>query len=88
MKALYVLVLLAALSFFAYIFFIGNTVFLLVNTKNIEAEQRAIAAEISELELSTLAMNDTLTIEKAYALGFVDAPDTRFTTMVSLATPR
>ncbi len=80
MKAFYMLVALVLASFIMYLVFIGQTVFLLVDGKNIELEKRALATEISELELQTLSLNDTISIEKAYELGFVNAPNTQFVT--------
>lgn len=80
MRVFYVLSALVLASFVLYLVFIGQTVFLLVNGKNIELEKRTIATEISELELQTLSLNDTISIEKAYELGFVNAPSTQFVT--------
>ncbi len=84
----YMLTALVAASFILYLVFIGQTVFLLVNGKNIELEKRAISTEISELELQTLSLNDTISIEKAYELGFVDAPSTQFVTTRSFVSLR
>ena len=76
------------LSETASVFFIGQTVFRLVESKGLESEKRTLAAEISELELQTLSLNDTISIDKAYELGFVDAPDTQFVTQKAVVTIR
>ncbi len=77
-RAFYFLATLVALAFAAYLFLIGQTVFKLVAEKNITAENRGLSAEISQLELAALSLNDTISIEKAYELGFVDATDTQY----------
>ncbi len=60
-------------TFMLYVAFIGKTIFTLVEEKSLEAENRSLATEISELELQTLAQNDAVSIEKAYSMGFVSA---------------
>lgn len=74
----YFLALVTFFSFAFYMFFIGQTIFRLVAEKDIENEKRNLASEISQLELQTLALNDTISIEKAYDLGFVNAADTQY----------
>lgn len=67
------------MSFFVlYLFFIGQTVFRLVAEKDMESRARLVSTEISELELETLSLNDTISIEKAYELGFVSPKTTRY----------
>lgn len=77
-RMFYVLAGLAAASFVLYLFFIGQTVFKLVAEKNITVQNRALSTEISQLELETLSLNDTISIERAYELGFVDAKKTEY----------
>lgn len=84
----YILSGLVLLSFVMYVFFIGQTVFKLVERKNLEAEKRVLATEISKLELETLSLNDTISIDKAYELGFVDAIDTQFASKKEVVTLR
>lgn len=74
----YTLAVITAFALLMYLFFIGQTVFKLVAEKNITAQTRALAAEISQLELETLSLNDTISIEHAYELGFVDATSTQY----------
>ena len=61
-----------------YVFFIGQTVGRLVSEKNLVNENRALATEISEFELEALSLNDSISIEKAYELGFVNAKSTQY----------
>ncbi len=77
-KLFYALSALALGALLLYISFIGKTVFTLVEDKNLESENRALSAEISELELQTLALNDSISIEKAYSLGFVSAKSAEY----------
>lgn len=69
----FTLAFVAGLGLMLYLFFIGQTVFKLVAEKNISNDIRTLSAEISELELQTLSLNDTISIERAYELGFVNA---------------
>lgn len=76
--AFHVLAFVAGSALLFYLFFIGQTVSKLVAEKNISGEIRTLSAEISELELETLSLNDTISIERAYELGFVDAKQTQY----------
>lgn len=88
LKPFYILAALVLASFLFYAFFIGQTVFRLVEGKNIENNMRTLSTEIATLELQTLSLNDTISIDKAYELGFVDAPDTQFVTQKAVVTIR
>jgi hypothetical protein len=77
-RAFYMLAALAALAFLLYLLFIGQTVFKLVAEKNVTAQVRTLSAEISQLELEALSLNDTISIERAYELGFVNAIKTQY----------
>ncbi len=77
-KAFYILASFVALSFAFYLFFIGQTVGRLVSEKNLVSSNRALATEISELELQALSLNDSVSIEKAYEMGFVNAKSTQY----------
>lgn len=72
------LVGIAAVAFLTYLFFIGQTVFKLVSERSVAAENRQLSTEISALELETLSLNDTISIERAYELGFVNATKTEY----------
>ncbi len=77
-KAFWTLTFIAMSALALYLGFIGKAVFSLVADREMAADNRALSAEISELELSTLALNDSVSIEKAYAMGFVSAANTEF----------
>lgn len=61
-----------------YVAFIGQTIFTLVEDKQLESENRVLSTDISELELQTLALNDSISIEKAYSMGFVSAKSAEY----------
>lgn len=71
-----------------YVLFIGRTIFTLVESKQIENENRVLGTEISELELQTLALNDSISIEKAYAMGFVSARTAEYVAPALVLTQR
>ncbi len=72
------LILLVAMSFSLYMFFLGRTIFDLVDRKNVESEIRLTSSRISELELEVLEYNSKVTLEKAYELGFINNADPKF----------
>ncbi len=72
------LVFLVALSFSFYMFFLGRTIFDLVDRKNAEDEIRLVMSNISDLELQVLDYNSKVTLETAYGLGFVPNKDPKF----------
>lgn len=72
------LVLLVVASFTLYMFFLGRTIFDLVDRKNVEGEIRLASSRISELELKVLEYNNQVTLQKAYELGFINNSDPKF----------
>ena len=72
------LILLVVASFSLYMFFLGRTIFDLVDRKNVESEIRLASSRISELELQVLDYNNQVTLQKAYDLGFVNNGDPKF----------
>ena len=72
------LVLLVIISFSLYMFFLGRTIFDLVDRKNLESEIKLASSRISELELEVLEYNTKVTLEKAYDLGFINNADPKF----------
>lgn len=72
------LVLLSAIAFFTYMFFLGNTIFDLVARKNAETAIRDVSSKISSLELEVLSYNNQVTLDRAYELGFVNNSDPKF----------
>lgn len=72
------LMFLVIVSFFSYIFFLGRTIFDLVDRKNAENEIKLVMSSISELELQVLDYNNKVTLEKAYDLGFIPNNDPKF----------
>lgn len=87
-QGFYLLAMFTLASFMLYLFFIGQTVFRLVSVKNLESSKSAISTEIAELELKNLSLNDTISIEKAYELGFVSAKTTQYASAGPLVTLR
>ena len=72
------LAFLVLLAFSFYMFFLGRTIFDLVDRKNAESESRLVMSRISDLELEVLEYNNTVTLQKAYELGFVNNQDPKF----------
>lgn len=72
------LVLLVVASFTLYMFFLGRTIFDLVDRKNVENDIRLVSSRISELELQVLDYNNQVTLQKAYELGFINNSDPKF----------
>ncbi len=71
--AFYGLLMITFLSLALYVTFISKTIFTLVADRQLESENKSLATDISKLELQTLALNDSISIEKAYSMGFVSA---------------
>ena len=55
-----------------YVFFLGRTVFNLVQRKNIENEARTIVSRVGELELEYLSLAGQINPEFAKSKGFKD----------------
>ncbi|MEZ4210941.1 MAG: hypothetical protein R3B39_01430 [Candidatus Paceibacterota bacterium] len=72
------LILLVGIAFSLYMFFLGRTIFDLVDRKNVEQEIRLASSRISELELLVLDYNNEVTLQKAYELGFINNADPKF----------
>lgn len=77
-KLFYMLSAFAFAALLLYVALIGRTIFTLVEDKQLEAENKSFATDISELELQTLALNDSISIEKAYAMGFVSGKSAEY----------
>jgi len=77
-RVFWILAFMALSALAMYIGFIGKAVFSIVENRQVTAENRALSADISELELKALALNDSISIEKALALGFVSANNTEY----------
>ncbi len=77
-KIFFGLLFLVVLSFSLYMFFLGRTIFDLVDRKNAEDEIKLVMSNISELELEVLDYNNKVTLESAYNLGFVPNNDPKF----------
>lgn len=87
-KLFWLLAFITAAALALYLSFIARTIFSLVEDKQLAIENRSLSAEISELELSTLALNDSVSIEKAYAMGFVSAPRAEYVSRGDLLSKR
>lgn len=72
------LIFLVIVSFTLYMFFLGRTIFDLVDRKNIDTEIRLATSRISELELEVLEYSNKVTLQKAYELGFTNNMDPKF----------
>lgn len=61
--------ILAALAFW-YVFIIGNMVFDIVQRKALEKEALALSNEVGNLELSYLAISDSIDMTLSQSMGF------------------
>ncbi|MES2953399.1 MAG: hypothetical protein V4674_02475 [Patescibacteria group bacterium] len=66
------LVAASALSALSYVLLINATVFNAVETKKIGEENRRLNGELAALESRYLALSQTVTLERAHQLGFID----------------
>ncbi len=80
-----VLVALAIFSFVLYGYFISVSVVNVLVRESASSDIVAISSKVSDLETQYLALKNEITIEYAYANGFKDIKDKRFTTRTSLA---
>lgn len=67
-----------------YGYFVATTIFNMVQYRAASAETSRITAELGDLEAQYLALGNTLTLDRAHELGFVDAPHPAF---VALGAP-
>ncbi len=74
----FALLFLLVISFSLYMFFLGRTIFDLVDRKNAESETKVVTSRISDLELEVLDYNNKVTMQKAYELGFVNNNEPQF----------
>ncbi len=68
----WVLVSASVLSALSYVLLINATVFNAVETKKLGEENRRMSGELATLESRYLALSQTVTLERAHALGFID----------------
>ena len=73
---------LGILAFF-YAFFLGNTVFNIVERKTLEVYARTLSNEVGNLELEYLSMSQKVDLDLAHSLGFKEI-ETKFATRKSL----
>mgnify|MGYP001592075498 CR=1 FL=1 len=74
--------ILATLALF-YILILGNMVFSIIERKNLEKEMTALSNEIGKLEVSYLAVSNSVDMNLSSAMGFKETKAT-FTTRKSL----
>lgn len=72
------LVFLAAISVLGilYIYFIFNSIYLVVERKNLEEKKSYVSGEITELATAYIDRQEAITKDYAQTLGFVDSTDT------------
>lgn len=67
-----------------YILILGNTVFNIVERRTVEANARAIATEMGELEIEYLRLSSQIDVTLGTSLGFKEVKDKQFATRKSL----
>lgn len=78
-----ILIALAAIAIFflvAYVYLINQTVWNIVTRKNLTKEITEVSGQVAALESSYMTLSSSVTIDRAYALGFseVDSSKTTF----------
>lgn len=66
-----------------YVFVVGSTIFNIVERKSLENQARTLSSEVSDLELTYLAMASKIDLEYSHSLGFKEAK-AKFATRKSL----
>lgn len=56
-----------------YVYFMNKTVMNVVERENIEKKIAEQASDIAEIEFAYIAAKNTVTLERAHEIGFVDA---------------
>ena len=57
----------------SYVYLVNNVVFNLASRESLKREQIQLSLDLSQLETRFLALSDSITIARAYALGFEEA---------------
>jgi hypothetical protein len=68
-----------------YVYLVNQTVLHVVERRALEEEIGTLASYVTELELVHLELNNSVTLEQAYALGFTEATGVTYLTRDSLA---
>lgn len=69
---------LAVLLFFSYGYFIEASVGNIVERKNVEKDIALLNSSLGSLELNYVALKETVGVQKAYELGFVETKKVSF----------
>ncbi|HEY4476519.1 MAG TPA: hypothetical protein VJB69_00800 [Candidatus Paceibacterota bacterium] len=64
---------LIALSIVSYIFLVNRVVFHAVNKRDVSREIAILQSEVTNLEARAFTLSSNVTLDLAYALGFVDS---------------
>jgi hypothetical protein len=78
-KATYwVLAAVLVVSFGIYVYFVNQTIWNVVQRQRLETQMTGLNNRLSELEFKYISMENDVTIDKAYALGFKDVNEPKF----------
>lgn len=69
-----------------YLLILGNVVWNIVERKGLESEARALANEVSDMELKYLSLSSSIGPELGRSLGFIETKNQYFATRQSLGT--
>lgn len=64
-----------------YGYFVNITIFNVAHRAKLESQITQLNSKLGELEFEYLAIKSSITIEKAYELGFTDAVKTQFVSL-------
>ena len=77
-KLFYILFSLFLLLSILYIYFVGKTIFNIIERKTAENDVRILTSYIGGLELEYLSLNNKIDLELARQLGFYEPPTISF----------
>jgi hypothetical protein len=66
-----------------YIYFINATVFNVVTREKLETHIADLNTHVSEIEIENIALKNSITLDRATALGFTESRDTIFVSRTS-----
>ena len=67
-------------TFGMYIYLVNKTVFNVVARQNAERQIADLNSKVSDMEFKSMALKDTVTLEKAHELGFTEVTAINFVT--------
>lgn len=77
-RIFWILVATLAVVLFAYVYFLGSSVYSVITRKEAESESKQLIAKISILESEYVKLDKAVSLELAHANGFIDIAVPRY----------